>query len=247
MQKFDTCALKTAPPYYGSGLLDGLIQQVFEANMALPEHGLVTFTWGNVSGIDRDLGLVVIKPSGVPYRTMRACDMVVVDLAGVVQGGHYKPSSDTPTHLALYRAHADIGGVVHTHSTYATAWAQAGRSIPALGTTHADYFHGDIPCTRALTATEIAGDYELETGKVILEALADTPPLQRPGVVVWQHGPFTWGTDPADAVHNAVVLEEVAHMAQLSLGINPAARQMDRPLMQKHFSRKHGPLAYYGQ
>ncbi|MBB5191997.1 L-ribulose-5-phosphate 4-epimerase [Silvimonas terrae] len=224
-----------------------LKQQVFEANMALPAHGLVTFTWGNVSGIDRTRGLVVIKPSGVPYETMTVQDMVVVDLFGKVIDGHYKPSSDTPTHLALYRAWPGIGGVVHTHSTYATAWAQASCAIPALGTTHADYFHGDIPCTRGLTPTEIRDEYEAHTGKVILETLGEANPLHCPGIVVQQHGPFTWGKDAAEAAHNAVVLEEVAHMAQLAIGINPGQQRIASALSDKHFSRKHGPDAYYGQ
>ena len=224
-----------------------LKQQVFDANMALPHYGLVTFTWGNVSAIDRERGLVVIKPSGVPYETMQAEDMVVVDLQGNIVEGRYRPSSDTPTHLELYRRYPHIGGIVHTHSTHATAWAQAGLSIPALGTTHADYFFGDIPCTRALTAAEVAGEYELNTGKVIVETLGDTNPLHTPGIVVYQHGPFSWGKDAVDAVHNAVVMEEVAKMAWIACGINPRLRHIDGYLMNKHFSRKHGPNAYYGQ
>ncbi|WP_278808521.1 L-ribulose-5-phosphate 4-epimerase [Obesumbacterium proteus] len=224
-----------------------LKQQVFDANMALPHYGLVTFTWGNVSAIDRERGLVVIKPSGVPYETMQAEDMVVVDLQGNIIEGRYRPSSDTPTHLELYRRYPHLGGIVHTHSTHATAWAQAGLSIPALGTTHADYFFGDIPCTRALTAAEVAGEYELNTGKVIVETLGDTNPLHTPGIVVYQHGPFSWGKDAVDAVHNAVVMEEVAKMAWIACGINPRLRHIDGYLMDKHFSRKHGPNAYYGQ
>lgn len=224
-----------------------LKQQVFDANMALPHYGLVTFTWGNVSAIDRERGLVVIKPSGVPYETMQAEDMVVVDLQGNIVEGRYRPSSDTPTHLELYRHYPHLGGIVHTHSTHATAWAQAGLSIPALGTTHADYFFGDIPCTRALTAAEVAGEYELNTGKVIVETLGDTNPLHTPGIVVYQHGPFSWGKDAVDAVHNAVVMEEVAKMAWIACGINPRLRHIDGYLMDKHFSRKHGPNAYYGQ
>ncbi|TBL68385.1 L-ribulose-5-phosphate 4-epimerase [Hafnia alvei] len=224
-----------------------LKQQVFDANMALPHYGLVTFTWGNVSAIDRDRGWVVIKPSGVPYETMQAEDMVVVDLQGNIVEGRYRPSSDTPTHLELYRRYPHLGGIVHTHSTHATAWAQAGLSIPALGTTHADYFFGDIPCTRALTAAEVAGEYELNTGKVIVETLGDTNPLHTPGIVVYQHGPFSWGKDAVDAVHNAVVMEEVAKMAWIACGINPRLRHIDGYLMDKHFSRKHGPNAYYGQ
>lgn len=224
-----------------------LKQQVFDANMALPHYGLVTFTWGNVSAVDRERGLVVIKPSGVPYETMQAEDMVVVDLQGNIVEGRYRPSSDTPTHLELYRRYPHLGGIVHTHSTHATAWAQSGLSIPALGTTHADYFFGDIPCTRALTAAEVAGEYELNTGKVIVETLGDTNPLHTPGIVVYQHGPFSWGKDAADAVHNAVVMEEVAKMAWIACGINPRLRHIDGYLMGKHFSRKHGPNAYYGQ
>ncbi|MDN6018440.1 MAG: L-ribulose-5-phosphate 4-epimerase [Enterobacterales bacterium] len=224
-----------------------LKQQVFDANMALPHYGLVTFTWGNVSAVDRERGLVVIKPSGVPYETMQAEDMVVVDLQGNIVEGRYRPSSDTPTHLELYRRYPHLGGIVHTHSTHATAWAQAGLSIPALGTTHADYFFGDIPCTRALTAAEVAGEYELNTGKVIVETLGDTNPLHTPGIVVYQHGPFSWGKDAVDAVHNAVVMEEVAKMAWIACGINPRLRHIDGYLMNKHFSRKHGPNAYYGQ
>jgi len=224
-----------------------LKQQVFDANMALPHYGLVTFTWGNVSAIDRERGLVVIKPSGVPYETMQAEDMVVVDLQSNIVEGRYRPSSDTPTHLELYRRYPHLGGIVHTHSTHATAWAQAGLSIPALGTTHADYFFGDIPCTRALTAAEVAGEYELNTGKVIVETLGDTNPLHTPGIVVYQHGPFSWGKDAVDAVHNAVVMEEVAKMAWIACGINPRLRHIDGYLMDKHFSRKHGPNAYYGQ
>lgn len=224
-----------------------LKQQVFDANMALPHYGLVTFTWGNVSAIDRERGLVVIKPSGVPYETMQAEDMVVVDLQGNIVEGRYRPSSDTPTHLELYRRYPHLGGIVHTHSTHATAWAQAGLSIPALGTTHADYFFGDIPCTRALTAAEVVGEYELNTGKVIVETLGDTNPLHTPGIVVYQHGPFSWGKDAVDAVHNAVVMEEVAKMAWIACGINPRLRHIDGYLMDKHFSRKHGPNAYYGQ
>lgn len=199
-----------------------LKQQVFEANMDLPRYGLVTFTWGNVSAIDRERGQVVIKPSGVAYTHMTVDDMVVVDMSGDVVEGGYRPSSDTATHLALYQRYPSLGGVVHTHSTHATAWAQAGQAIPALGTTHADYFFGDIPCTRALTEEEVQGEYELNTGKVIIETLADVEPLHTPGIVVYQHGPFAWGKDAEDAVHNAVVMEEVAKMAWIARGINPA-------------------------
>lgn len=224
-----------------------LKQQVYEANADLPRYGLVTFTWGNVSAIDRERGLVVIKPSGVPYDRLSVEDMVVVNLQGDVVQGKWRPSSDTATHLALYRRYPGIGGVVHTHSTHATAWAQAGRAIPALGTTHADYFFGNIPCTRALTQAEVEGDYELNTGKVIIETLGASEPLHTPGVVVCQHGPFAWGKDAHEAVHNAVVLEEVAKMAWIARGINPQLAEIDDYLMNKHFLRKHGPNAYYGQ
>lgn len=224
-----------------------LKQQVFEANMDLPRYGLVTFTWGNVSAIDRERGQVVIKPSGVAYTHMTVDDMVVVDMSGNVVEGGYRPSSDTATHLALYQRYPSLGGVVHTHSTHATAWAQAGQAIPALGTTHTDYFFGDIPCTRALTAEEVQGEYELNTGKVIIETLADVEPLHTPGIVVYQHGPFAWGKDAEDAVHNAVVMEEVAKMAWIARGINPGLNPIDDYLMNKHFMRKHGPNAYYGQ
>lgn len=224
-----------------------LKQQVYEANADLPRYGLVTFTWGNVSAIDRERGLVVIKPSGVPYDRLSVEDMVVVNLQGDVVEGKWRPSSDTATHLALYRRYPEIGGVVHTHSTHATAWAQAGRAIPALGTTHADYFFGNIPCTRALTQAEVEGDYELNTGKVIIETLGASEPLHTPGVVVCQHGPFAWGKDAHEAVHNAVVLEEVAKMAWIARGINPQLAEIDDYLMNKHFLRKHGPNAYYGQ
>ncbi|MGL3061888.1 L-ribulose-5-phosphate 4-epimerase [Klebsiella pneumoniae] len=224
-----------------------LKQQVFEANMDLPRYGLVTFTWGNVSSIDRQRGLVVIKPSGIAYESMTVDDMSVVDLQGHVVEGRWRPSSDTATHLALYRRYPDLGGVVHTHSTHATAWAQAGLAIPALGTTHADYFFGDIPCTRALSAQEVDEAYELNTGQVIIEALGEANPLHTPGIVVYQHGPFAWGKDAHEAVHNAVVMEEVARMAWIARGINPQLQPIDSWLMNKHFQRKHGPNAYYGQ
>ena len=230
-----------------------LKQQVFEANMDLPRYGLVTFTWGNVSAIDRSRGLVAIKPSGVAYETMRVEDMVVVDLDGKVVEGQWRPSSDTATHLALYRRYPSLGGVVHTHSTHATAWAQAvawaqaGLAIPALGTTHADYFFGDIPCTRALSEEEVQGEYELNTGKVIIDTLGEGEPLHTPGIVVYKHGPFAWGKDAQDAVHNAVVMEEVARIAWIARGINPRLQPIDSYLMNKHFMRKHGPNAYYGQ
>ncbi len=224
-----------------------LKQQVFEANMALPCHGLVTFTWGNVSAIDRDRRCIVIKPSGVAYEQMTVEDMVVVSLTGEQLEGQYRPSSDTATHLALYQRYPEIGGVVHTHSTHATAWAQAGRAIPALGTTHADYFSGDIPCTRPLTSAEVAEEYELNTGRVIIETIGQVNPLHTPGVVVYQHGPFAWGKDAGEALHNAVVMEEVARMAWITGGINPQRKAIDSYLMNKHFQRKHGPGAYYGQ
>ncbi|MGG2076948.1 L-ribulose-5-phosphate 4-epimerase [Lelliottia nimipressuralis] len=224
-----------------------LKQQVYDANMDLPRYGLVTFTWGNVSAIDRVRGRVVIKPSGVAYDVMQPEDMVVVDLEGNVIEGRWNPSSDTATHLALYRHYPTLGGVVHTHSTHATAWAQAGLAIPALGTTHADYFFGDIPCTRPLTEAEVQGEYELNTGKVIIETIGECEPLHTPGIVVWQHGPFAWGKNAHEAVHNAVVLEEVAKMAWIARGINPQLQPIDRYLMNKHYLRKHGPDAYYGQ
>ncbi|HCD1897379.1 TPA: L-ribulose-5-phosphate 4-epimerase [Klebsiella pneumoniae] len=224
-----------------------LKQQVFEANMDLPRYGLVTFTWGNVSAIDRQRGLVVIKPSGIAYESMTVDDMSVVDLQGHVVEGRWRPSSDTATHLALYRRYPDLGGVVHTHSTHATAWAQAGLAIPALGTTHADYFFGDIPCARALSAQEVDEAYALNTGQVIIETLGEANPLHTPGIVVYQHGPFAWGKDAHEAVHNAVVMEEVARMAWIARGINPQLQPIDSWLMNKHFQRKHGPNAYYGQ
>lgn len=224
-----------------------LKEQVFKANIDLVKHGLVLFTWGNVSAIDRAKGIVVIKPSGVSYDTMKASDMVVIDLDGNVMEGSLKPSSDTPTHLALYKAFQNIGGVVHTHSTYATSWAQAGMSIPIIGTTHADYFSADIPCTRSMTEQEVMGGaYELETGTVIIECFQGKNPDQNPGVLVKNHGPFTWGKDAHDAVHNAVVMEEVARMAQIAVQLNPNV-DMNPHLIQKHFYRKHGPGAYYGQ
>ena len=230
-------------------MLNELKRQVLAANLSLPAYGLVTFTWGNVSAIDRQSGLVVIKPSGIAYEAMTLADLVVVDLEGKVREGHRKPSSDTATHLALYRAFADIGGVVHTHSRNATIWAQAGQPIPALGTTHADYFYGDIPCTRPMSEAEIAGDYEGETGKVIIETFnqAGRDPQQVPGVLVYSHGPFAWGKAAADAVHNAVVLEEVAIMAMATRQLAPAIAPMQPELLDKHFLRKHGKHAYYGQ
>ncbi|OJV86700.1 MAG: L-ribulose-5-phosphate 4-epimerase [Bacteroidia bacterium 44-10] len=223
-----------------------LKQQVFQANLDLVKHGLVIFTWGNVSGIDREKGLVVIKPSGVSYDDMKAEDMVVVDLEGNIVEGNLKPSSDTPTHLELYKAFPSIGGIVHTHSTYATAWAQAGCDIPNIGTTHADYFSGDIPCTRDMTEAEVKGEYEKETGTVIIERFSELNPAHVPGVLVKNHGPFSWGKDPHEAVHNAVVMEQVAKMAFIAYQVNPNLTMNDL-LIQKHFFRKHGPGAYYGQ
>lgn len=229
-------------------MLEALKKRVLEANLALVKHNLVTFTWGNVSGIDRESGLVVIKPSGVEYDTMTAGDMVVVDLAsGQVVEGKWKPSSDTPTHLALYRAFPEAGGVVHTHSRWATSWAQAGRGIPAYGTTHGDYFYGEIPCTRKMTPAEIQGEYEAETGNVIVETFEGLSPKDIPAVLVHSHGPFAWGTDPENAVHNAVVLEELAFMAFHTEALRPEIGPMQQELLDKHYLRKHGAGAYYGQ
>ena len=228
-------------------MLEQLKEEVLRANLALPAHGLVTFTWGNVSAIDRESGLAVIKPSGVAYDGMTAEDMVVVDPDGRVVEGKWKPSSDTPTHLELYRAFPDLGGIVHTHSRWATVFAQAGRDIPALGTTGGDYFYGDIPCTRRMTAEEIAGAYEAETGRVIIETFAGIDPMTVPAVNVFSHGPFAWGKNAEDAVHNAVVLEEIAFMAWHVLQMNPAMPRMQQELLDKHYLRKHGKNAYYGQ
>lgn len=229
-------------------MLDSLKESVLKANLMLPKYHLVTFTWGNVSGIDRENGLVVIKPSGVEYEDMTANDMVVVDLSGKIVEGHLKPSSDTPTHLELYRAFSNIGGIVHTHSRWATIFAQAGRGVPALGTTHGDYFYGEIPCTRKLTPAEISGDYEAETGKVIVERFEGLNADHLPGVVVYSHGPFSWGKDPHEAVHNAVVMEEVAFMAWHDLLLSDGKLPpMQQELLDKHFFRKHGANAYYGQ
>lgn len=228
-------------------MLEELKEKVFRANLDLVKHGLVIFTWGNVSGIDRASGLVVIKPSGVGYDVMKASDMVVVDLeTGKTVEGELNPSSDTPTHLALYKAFPNIGGVVHTHSTYATAWAQAGKDIPNIGTTHADYFHDAIPCTRDMTKKEVETAYELETGNVIIERFAGMNPMDTPGVLVKNHGPFSWGKDADNAVYNAVVMEQVAKMAFVSFCVNPETT-MNPLLIEKHYSRKHGPNAYYGQ
>lgn len=228
-------------------MLEQLKKQVLEANLLLPKYGLVTFTWGNVSGIDRESGLVVIKPSGVPYEGMTEEDMVVVDLDGKRVEGKWKPSSDTPTHVELYKAFPALGGIVHTHSRWATTFAQAGLDIPAMGTTHGDYFYGDIPCTRKMTPQEIAREYEKETGRVIIETFAGKSPADIPGVTVHSHGPFAWGKDAMDAVHNAVVMEEVAFMDWHAMMINPAAGRMQQELLDKHYLRKHGKNAYYGQ
>lgn len=227
-------------------MLEALKEKVFKANIDLVDHGLVIFTWGNVSAIDRETGLVVIKPSGVSYDAMKSEHMVVVDLDGKVVEGNLKPSSDTATHLVLYKAFPEIGGVVHTHSTYATAWAQAGIDLPNIGTTHADYFSQDIPCTRMMTQEEIETAYELETGNVIVERFVGINPVHVPGVLVCNHGPFSWGKDAHDAVHNAVVMEQCAKMAHIAYQVNPGLK-MNRHLITKHFMRKHGPNAYYGQ
>ena len=228
-------------------LQKALREEVLEANLALPRHGLVTFTWGNVSGIDRDAGMVVIKPSGVSYEAMKAADMVVVDLQGQVLEGTLRPSSDTPTHLELYRRYATVGGIVHTHSTHATGWAQAGRAIPAFGTTHADYFYGEIPCSRPLSEREVTEAYELNTGRVIIETLGSRNPLEMPGILVSEHAPFAWGKSPDDAVHNAVVMEEVARMALFTVLLSPQQSPIAKHLLDKHYLRKHGSNAYYGQ
>ena len=239
-------------------MLEELKEKVFRANLDLVKHGLVIFTWGNVSGIDRESGLVVIKPSGVSYDEMKASDMVVVDLDGNVVEGSLRPSSDTPTHLVLYKAFPEIGGVVHTHSTYATAWAQAGLDITPLGTTHADYFHGPIPCTPDMTVKQINGNYEEETGNVIVKTFKKINPVHTPAVLVKNHGPFAWGKDASEAVYHAKVLEEVAKMNYLAetlygvMGTTKYVAMGTRPtimkaLIEKHFSRKHGPNAYYGQ
>lgn len=228
-------------------MLEELKRQVYRANMELPERGLVTYTWGNVSGIDRRSGLFIIKPSGVDYDRLSPDDMVVMSLDGKKVEGELNPSSDTATHLELYKAFQEIGGVVHTHSSMATAWAQAGRELPCYGTTHADYFYGTIPCTRNLTKEEIEEGYEKNTGLVIIETFKGKNPVYVPGVLCKNHGPFTWGKDAAEAVHNAVVLEEVAKMNLYTEMLNPRAGAAPQYMQDKHFMRKHGPNAYYGQ
>ncbi len=227
--------------------LKALKEEVYKANMALQEYGLITFTWGNVSGIDREAGLMVIKPSGVAYAELSPENMVVVNMQGEVVEGDYKPSSDTATHLIMYQHYPDIQGVVHTHSPAATSWAQAGKAIPALGTTHADYFYGDIPCARALNDDEINSEYERNTGLVMVETIADTDPMSVPGMLIHEHAPFAWGSSPNQAVHNAVVIEEVAKMALNTLLINPDCGRVNQTLLNKHYNRKHGKNAYYGQ
>lgn len=230
-------------------MLEELKKKVYEANMELPKYGLVTFTWGNVSGIDQETGLFVIKPSGVDYDKMKPEDMVVMDLLGSKVEGHYKPSSDTPTHLELYKAFPQIGGIVHTHSSYATSWAQAGRSIPCYGTTHADYIYGEVPCLRCLTKEEIDEAYEENTGHLIVNEFKrmNKDIMAVPAVLCKNHGPFAWGKDPFEAVHNAVVLEEVAKMAYRTEIINPKVAPAPTELQDKHYFRKHGANAYYGQ
>ncbi len=228
-------------------MLKELKEKVFKANMDLPRHGLVTFTWGNVSEIDREKGLIVIKPSGVSYETMSAEDMVVVDLDGNVVEGNLNPSSDTPTHVELYKAFKNIGGIVHTHSSFATSWAQAGRGIPCYGTTHADYFYGEIPCARSLTKEEIDEAYEKNTGKVIIETFKGKNPVEVPGVLCANHGPFAFGKDSDNAVYNAVVIEEVAKMAFYTETLKSDVTEAPQQLQDKHYLRKHGKNAYYGQ
>ena len=228
-------------------MLEELKQKVYEANMALPKYNLVTFTWGNVSAIDREKGLFVIKPSGVDYDKLLPSDMVVMDLNGNKIEGGYNPSSDTPTHMELYKAYPEIGGIVHTHSPWATSWAQSGRGIPCYGTTHADYFYGEIPCARSLTPEEINSAYEKNTGLVIIETVSAKNVMSVPGILCNNHGPFTWGTDAANAVHNAVVLEEIAKMSYRTETLNPAIKPAPQVLQDKHYLRKHGAGAYYGQ
>ncbi|HEY5560399.1 MAG TPA: L-ribulose-5-phosphate 4-epimerase [Clostridiaceae bacterium] len=228
-------------------MLKKLKQSVLEANLELPKKGLITYTWGNVSGIDREKNLVVIKPSGVPYEELKLENLVVVDLDGNIVEGSLNPSSDTPTHLAIYKEFKEVGGIVHTHSRWATIWAQSGKGIPALGTTHADYFYGEIPCTRKMTPEEIKGEYEKETGNIILDTFKDINPIYVPGVLVNNHGPFTWGKDAFEAVHNAVVLEQISMMAYYTCSLTPGIKPIDQVLLDKHFLRKHGANSYYGQ
>lgn len=228
-------------------MLEALKKSVLEANLELPKRGLVVYTWGNASGIDREKGLVVIKASGVKYEEMTTDHMVVIDLEGNIVEGNYRPSSDAPTHIELYKAFKDIGGIVHTHSTWATVWAQARKGIPCYGTTHADYFYGEIPCTRLMTKSEIDGAYEKETGSVIIEAFKNIDPMSVPGVLVANHGPFTWGKDAAEAVYNSVVLEQVAKMAYGACTLNRDICPAQQELQDKHYLRKHGKNAYYGQ
>ena len=227
-------------------MLDQLKERVFKANADLVKHGLVIHTWGNVSGRDRDSGMVVIKPSGVDYEKMKASDMVVLDADGKVVEGKYRPSTDAPTHIILYKTFTSLGGVVHTHSAYATSWAQAGRSIPPFGTTHADHFYGEVPCTRLLSDKEIASNYEVNTGKVIIEKIGKNNPLFIPSILVNSHGPFCWGADPESAVYNAIALEEIARMALYTILLGKS-EPVTKPLLDKHFNRKHGNDAYYGQ
>lgn len=228
-------------------MLKYLKEEVLQANLDLPKYGLVTFTWGNVSGIDREKGLFVIKPSGVPYSELKVEHLIVLDLEGNQVEGTLRPSSDTPTHLVLYKEFKEVGGVVHTHSSWATSWAQAGRAIPACGTTHADYFYGQIPCTRKLTEQEVNGDYEKNTGLVIADTFKNINPIYVPGVLVEDHGPFSWGKNAHEAVHNAVVMEEVAKMAFNTELLSPGNNGVNQYLLEKHFMRKHGANAYYGQ
>ncbi|WP_160671816.1 L-ribulose-5-phosphate 4-epimerase [Clostridium sp. C8-1-8] len=228
-------------------MLEQLKKQVLEANLLLPKYNLVKFTWGNVSGIDREKNLVVIKPSGVPYEELTIEKLVVVDFDGNIVEGDYRPSSDTATHIELYKKYKDMGGIVHTHSTWATIWAQACMEMPALGTTHADHFYGNIPCTRKLTQEEIEGDYEKNTGKVIIETLGDGEVMAVPGILVSCHAPFTWGKNPKDAVVNSVVLEETCNMAYHTVTLNKGIESLDQYLLDKHYYRKHGKNAYYGQ
>ena len=227
-------------------MLEELKKRVFQANLYLVKEGLVIHTWGNVSGRDKESGLIVIKPSGVPYEKMKASDMVVLDADGKQFEGKYKPSTDSPTHVLLYKTYENVGGIVHTHSTYATSWAQAGKPIPPFGTTHADHFYGEVPCTRLLKDKEIASDYEINTGKVIIEKIGKYDPLFVPSILVNSHGPFSWGKDPESAVYNAVALEEIARMALYTVLLGNT-KPVDQSLLDKHFKRKHGDDAYYGQ